>query len=341
MPPRNGCLVLTYHRITDAPDLEDSLCVSRNTFDNQMAYLREHYTVLSGEQVASMISSRAQFPPGSCLITFDDGWADNYSNAYPILLKHDLPATIFLATDFIGSNKRFWHSMLEEVLFLGPEHRILERLDALTLAIPDVIPRLKAILHISAKQRRKHIYSFIEFMKGKDRSERELLCQEVVRMLGEQNLCITPAMLSWEQVREMSRKNVSFGAHTHTHALLTQLQTQEITNELYDSKVIIESQISKTVQLFCYPNGDYNQCVVELTEKAGYVAAFTCDPGINLPNDPPFELKRMHVLESMSVTPCGKYMESFFAAELSGVRRLLKSQIKGNRSKILGSGQYS
>ena len=107
-----GLLILTYHRISEDVVADDPLQVSAATFARQMAFVKHHLHVISGEELAACVARRMPVPGRSCLITFDDGWADNYSRALPVLTGHGLPAVVFLSTDFVGTARVFWHENL-------------------------------------------------------------------------------------------------------------------------------------------------------------------------------------------------------------------------------------
>ena len=136
---QSGLTVLTYHKISDAPDIHDSMKVSKTTFENQIIYLKKYYTIISGDQLADILIHGNAFPENSCLITFDDGWLDNYTNAFPILKKHEVPAVIFISTDFVGTNTTFWHENLKEYLSrMKPEtFEVLKRGNAFPREIED------------------------------------------------------------------------------------------------------------------------------------------------------------------------------------------------------------
>jgi len=117
----NGLLVLTYHRISDELDIQDPLKVSMENFEKQILFLKENYSIISGEQLADIITNKRLFPPKACLITFDDGWRDNYTHAFPILKRYRVPAIIFISTDYIGTDKMFWHEKLKKILIKMPD----------------------------------------------------------------------------------------------------------------------------------------------------------------------------------------------------------------------------
>jgi peptidoglycan/xylan/chitin deacetylase (PgdA/CDA1 family) len=110
----SGVPVLNYHQIND--EAHNVLTLSSKEFDAQMAYLQKAgYTTISPDQLLDYFQNGKELPPNPILITFDDGYEDNYRVAYPILQKYNFTATIFVITDFVGHNGRFltWKQIKE------------------------------------------------------------------------------------------------------------------------------------------------------------------------------------------------------------------------------------
>jgi len=123
------CLILMYHRITahsggsgaQARGSRDSQCgISRQNFEGQMQFLMEHMNPISLSFLVKSLQNRSPIPPRSVVVTFDDGYADNYFNAYPVLRKYRIPATIFLVTSYISTGKRFWWDQLRAMVQRNP-----------------------------------------------------------------------------------------------------------------------------------------------------------------------------------------------------------------------------
>src|SRR5215510_12205168 len=118
---RNAVIILTYHRVIEQWDnvLEYSqpgMVVTVSTFERQLAILRQHFEVVTLDAVLANGHPSPGASRPRCVVTFDDGWRDNYDLAFPILRRHDIPATIFLTTDFIGTDRAFWHTELTYLL---------------------------------------------------------------------------------------------------------------------------------------------------------------------------------------------------------------------------------
>ncbi|MFH0731633.1 MAG: glycosyltransferase [Candidatus Omnitrophota bacterium] len=194
---KDGVRILMYHRVSDNRPY-DRLCVKVGEFRKQMEWLKEHFEVVGLKEVSSWAKK--------VVITFDDGYEDNYTNAFPILKEYNLPATVFVATESVGKE----------------------------------------------------------------------------------------GFLSWDQIQQMSRNAIEFGAHTLNHVKLAGAAIEEAKLEIEGSKKIIESYGLKC-DFFCYPKGDFNAEVKFLTAKAGFKVACSIKPGANLPGQDQFELKRTEV----------------------------------------------
>lgn len=118
---RGRIVVLMYHRVL--PKNADShsasaIVASVETFNRQMRFLRRFFNPLTLEQFNDVLNGRRSMPPKACLVTFDDGWFDNHAHALPVLREHRVPAVIFAATGFVGTDRCFWQERLTRALFL-------------------------------------------------------------------------------------------------------------------------------------------------------------------------------------------------------------------------------
>ena len=321
----NGLLVLTYHRISDELDIQDPLKVSMENFEKQILFLKENYSIISGEQLADIITNKRLFPPKACLITFDDGWRDNYTHAFPILKRYRVPAIIFISTDYIGTDKMFWHEKLKKILIKMPDSVDRQNLKkVLDQWPPDVAKSIFDILKSSLSRRYPIINDLIIFLKGFDPQKNDELNFKLETLFHNDD-DNSPVMLSWEQVKEMSQSNICFGSHTKSHAILTQISKNKLPEELGGSKKGIEDRLGKPVYFLSYPNGNYNQVIIDAAKDVGYLASFTCLPGVSVSCEERFEMKRKHIREDHALGLNNEFSERFFRIELSGIRGYLKS----------------
>lgn len=319
-------MVLTYHRILDEPDFQDPLKVSVANFEKQILFLKKDYQILSGKEVGDIIRKGQPFPQNSCLITFDDGWRDNYTHAFPILKKYEVPALIFISTDYIGTSKVFWHEQLVKIFSKMPSHFQIEKHKSTLNKWPhELCKRMIDISESGLDERQTKIHELTVYLKGFNLETIDQIKQDIERFWENGESENYPLMLSWEEVQEMLRNNICFGSHTKRHVILTRTDEDKIKEELFESKERIESKINQPVYFLSYPNGDYNDFVIKIAREAGFLASFTCNPGTNISSEHPFELKRNHINEDSSLDWNGYFSELFFKVELSGIRLYLKS----------------
>ena len=320
-----GPLVITYHRISDVPCPFDPLVVSSETFEKQIVFLRKHYRILSGLELVYLIQSRDRVPPQSCVITFDDGWRDNYTHAFPILRRYTVPALIFLATDFIDTNKIFWYERLKGLIHCIAENFDQEDRSGYLKGWPqDLAIKMKKLFVSELTKRLYLVQDFIIHLKSYPPDRINDLIHMLEENLGSMGLEYTRTMLSWDEVQEMAGENIIFGSHTKTHALLTTISESETVTELTDSKNVIEEKLSEQVYFLSYPNGFYNAKIASLAKELGYLAAFTCNSGENYPGINPFEFRRKHLREDRSMGLNGQFSELFFKISLSDVGDLIQ-----------------
>lgn len=323
-----GCVILTYHRITDEASSGDPLIVSVDQFARHVEFLKSRFTLLSAHEVGEIIRSQTHFPDRSCLITFDDGWKDNYTHAFPILQAFQAPAIIFLTTGYIGTSKRFWHDRLNSLLFSLPFSCVGGKgtcpSDWRAASVDDVIREVSAI---PVSSRRALIEEITQAWKWFGDYEREWRIQEIESTAAISSEVTTSVMLSWDDIAVMAGAGIEFGSHTVSHMLLDQASGREMRSELRASKEALEYRLKQPVEFVAYPNGNYNDEVLAASKECGYLGGFTCEVGSNVTSDRPFVLKRKHVLNELSIGWNGQFSETFFATELSGIRHIVKSTI--------------
>ena len=175
------------------------------------------------------------------LITFDDGWLDNYTNAYPILKKCGLPAVIFLPVDFISTGKNFWQERMSAILFAVCEDAGAESLRQLARI------GLESLVTLSPEKAKKTIKEYISRLNRSPIEERDAVISSLLAYARSLSFAgnSTDAFLSWEQVREMILGGVSFGSHSFRHEILTELTSEDVIEEVNMSKVMIEEKIRK------------------------------------------------------------------------------------------------
>lgn len=271
-PP--GLVVLAYHRVYDMGDEDAFACdpelVSADvaTFRWQMEHLRRHWNPVSLTEAVDAAEQGRALPPRSVVVTFDDGHADNHDHAWPVLREFGIPATIFLATEYIGSGTTFWFDRVATLMHRAPAglHR-LERL-SLDVGLVDIAAR-----RLACKQ------ALARLKLLPDAARREALAEiEAVLGAGVVARSAPTAALTWDQVRAMATGGVEFGSHTVSHPILSMLPPEQLDHELGSSRARIERETGRPCDLLAYPVGKayaFNDEVIDAARRHGYRAALS------------------------------------------------------------------
>ena len=294
---RKELAILAYHRVLAHWDEEsfefdpELISASVEEFHWQMSYIREHYSPVTFRHVLNHLNGTSSLPPRPIIVTFDDGFDDNYVHAFPVLQALHVPATIFLSTGYIGQTQTYW---FEWLFFLCNQ--------AAAIKMPVRIGSAEFRLSDNIAQRRVEIEKILSHAKRLPDTELRSELEKLKRELGLE----LPAAgfpqsrpLSWDQVREMAACGIEFGSHTVTHPILANLTQNRLNDELRESKVNLERQIKCPVDVIAYPVGGkfaFNSEVVGAVRNAGYKIATSYIPGINcLKSLDLFSLRRLHV----------------------------------------------
>jgi len=264
--------VLAYHRVLPPEvarqfNMQESMWISADTFSDDITWMRSHGDIVDLETILdfSAPNKRPMFS-----ITFDDGWGDNYKYAFPILKKHNIPATIFLVTHAIETGRLFW---VED--FLYKVAQLLERKPGST--INDILLRhySKAGIKLEKSTDTKRLAEgFAELLKPFSQGERDALLNDLYRDLEIDPEPLCDQILKWSDIVDMSEHGIEFGSHTHTHEILQYADNAVVERELELSRDIIAEKTGKPVRYFCYPNARYRDENADLIKQAGYEYAF-------------------------------------------------------------------
>ena len=289
-PPRRGSLIYILHQITD-PSTPFRHGIALDLFEAFCQHLHRHAQVLPLEELEERRRNGLNCNR-AVAITFDDGYADNYHLALPVLRKYNLPATVFVTTGFINRTCSPWSSRLALLLKNTPVERDDLVLDDVALLLSTEKERLKTQGRLSAHfqnmdpERREPLMTQLE----------ELLQVDISDELNNE-------MLTWDQLREMDEYGFCAGGHTVSHPFLSRVSTADAEREMRDGREEIEQRLGRKVRVFAYPNGkeaDYNNDVMQAAERAGFEAAVTALPGANTMNRNPFDLRRVGIYGTLS-----------------------------------------
>jgi len=311
-------LILMYHRILPAEDPssileEPGMIVTPDSLKMHLETLQDYLEFMALEEWVDRRSQARPLPPIACAITFDDGWADNYEYAYPILASMQIPATIYLVSAMIGKTETFWPERLARLIKIVSdpqsthiEHQELDWLHALypehrrQTSLPDR-ETISAIIQRAKQYTDETINGLLD------------AAEESVGIAASALDPVSADILNWEQINTLADSGlVSFGSHTCHHLRLTPaIPEATLIQEIVDSKKVIEEKTAAQVSSFCYPNGDYTDQALSCVRQ-NYRSAVTTRSGWNTKNSDAHTLKRIALHEDISSDPIS------FLARVSG-----------------------
>jgi len=301
-------LILSYHRVVDDFEGERKRCIpglliSRETFRRHLEEARRSgYELASLETALEVMAGRRAAPRDLCVITFDDGYRDVYLHAFPILKALGVPATVYLPAAFIGTDRRFNHDRLFHLAGMALRSRT---------PVPLLEPVAAGKTTLSAA---------LDDYLGEVRTD------EAIALIGQLEKAVCGPLLpesgevmSWDEVREMQRAGISFGAHTLGHCVLTTEPLEVVEREVRGSREWIERELGAPVRDFAYCNGWYSDVVVQVLARCGFRSAVTTEDYANAVGGDPFALKRKVLHENFSVGLGGTYSAPLTACHLDDV----------------------
>lgn len=293
-------VVLMYHRVLPAGAdtfSADSICVKPETFARQMTFLRRYFRILSIAELAEHLDSGRELPSRSCVVTFDDGWRDNFDYALPILREQQVPAAIFVATDYIGSEDCFWQERLARLMFnaVNANPAAREQVEQI-VGDPGLGER-------GAAEQRRIVRDAVDGLKVLPQAEIAALEARVRATLGSAVNSGEDRFMDWEQVALLTKgSRVTVGSHGCSHTPLTKLPEDRAAFEVDDAGKRIAQAVGVPTASIAYPNGNHNDAVVRFTRAAGYRLGFTTDKGLIGDVRDPFRLPRINIHEGASST---------------------------------------
>src|SRR5688572_30196720 len=246
---RDKVLILTYHRFSRETN---PLKTSAGEFAAHLEYLSNHNRVLDLSEAVEYLQNGKTLPPNATVITIDDGYADAYEIAFPLLKKHQMPATVYAVTDFLEKKCWLWTDLMRYILSHTEKENIaicFEN-DKIESVLSDELQRLKLAGRVN---------SLLKKMPDdlKDKKLAEIAASLAVEIPEKPARDFAP--LSWENVREMDAENVRCESHTVSHPILTRVGADDLDFELKNSKKRLEEFLEREIEHFCYPNGSLSE----------------------------------------------------------------------------------
>ena len=243
--------VLVYHKILD-----------KDQFEKQIQYLKQNFDIINPSLLDEYFIEGKMLPENALMITFDDGDASLYKNAFPILKRETIPAIIFVITDLIETNDPFWWDEIE--YFLGKEkgnNKVWE-------------------------------------VKTWPNQKREEYIQKL--RSGSNKESFKYSQLSFGELEEMQKDGILIANHSHTHPMFDKCNDVELEKELFDSTSKLKEH-NFNFDYFAYPNGNYSERAEKKLKEFGIKYSFLFDHKINKGKINPLRISRLKVNDNTPI----------------------------------------
>jgi peptidoglycan/xylan/chitin deacetylase (PgdA/CDA1 family) len=279
--------ILMYHRVLAEPDPLQPGLVHAAQADQQFKLLSELFNVLPLHEAAAHLK-QGSLPRRTLCITFDDGYRDNHDVALPLLQRHGLTATFFIASGFLDGGRMFNDYVLEAVRRIPDGRLSLGTLDLPALELGDIASRRAAV------------HQIVRTIKYGGLEQRQLVCDELAHAASAP--LPVDLMMSTEQVVDLARKGMSIGGHTVRHPILEQVDDVAAREEIRANREALTSILGEPPLTFAYPNGkprsDYSARHALMVRGAGYEAAVSTAVGVSDRDADLFQLPRFVITEA-------------------------------------------
>jgi peptidoglycan/xylan/chitin deacetylase (PgdA/CDA1 family) len=308
-------LVLMYHRILPKLDEraqfeEPGMIVTPESFSLHLEILNKRFTFVRLSEWIKKKNNGSRLPAMACAITFDDGWADNYEFAYPLLQENSIPATIFLVSELVGTSHRFWPERLARLIVsISSEPKKYQSHPVL----PWIMELSKTDRIQDIDQTNEGISQIISRAKEMNDEDIHARLDSIEHELGFNSFDSKPSLLNWNQLSEMTNSGlIDAGSHTCRHIRLNADTSDAVLQqEIITSKKQIERHTGHTVTSFCFPNGDYSPQALAMAREH-YACAVTTCPGWNTAKTDNYLLRRFNIHEDVTSD------KTAFLARISG-----------------------
>lgn len=294
--------ILIYHRVLPEPDAMRPGEIDAARFEAQVAFLADHFTLMTVTDAAAALRE-GRLPKRAACITFDDGYADNWTVAHPILARHGARATVFIATGYLNGGRMFSDTVIEFVRRVPGPVLDLSSAGMGVHPVATVEERLKAVTALQVQ------------LKYLAPDEREALLH---RMLAAQPVGEMPddLMLTDAQLKQLADAGHEIGGHTVDHTVLTTVTPEGARAQVQAGRDHLAALLGRPVRSFAYPNGrpvrDYDAGHAAMLRELGFEAAVSTAPGVALPGADLFQLPRY--------TPWGNSTAMFAARMMRNAR---------------------
>ncbi len=276
-------MVFTFHRITDSNPNDYFMSydqgLDKTVHQNQIEAIDSYFKTLTIAEFVKIVTNEKKLTKNSALITYDDGDYDFIQNALPALQKFNCPATIFVPTDYVDSDKKFWHLQISNLMhYISWEgwQDIVRESSTFPNSIATIIKSAQTEETFNRFEICPKLVNALDKMMQAELDS----CVEKMVSISRLEYKLPIRCMTWEELKHISKFKIDIESHSKTHRKMAQLSDEEISREAVISKEMLETKLLKNVLSICYPAGSFDDRVARASSEAGYKVGFTTQSGI-------------------------------------------------------------
>ena len=293
--------VFIFHRVRPSFDPLFPNELDADRFDQMLIWIKNWFNVIPLDDAVCRLKDNT-LPERAASITFDDGYADNREVALPILLKHNLTATFFIATGFLDGGRMWNDTIIESVRACSSQQLDLSLIALGKCEVGSVQEKQDAIAAIISK---------VKYCAVDDRID---LTKRIAELAGV--VSPTDLMMTTKQLVELRNAGMQIGAHTVSHPILASVNISEARREMIEGKVFLENLLGEPIRLFAYPNGkpgvDFSREHAVLAKEVGFEAAVSTAPGCASSGSDPYQIQRFTPWDRTKLRFGMRLIQNFF-----------------------------
>ena len=291
-------LILCYHSVSDrrveqSAIIDPGITVSADRFEQQMNILQKEYHPITLDNLADWLEHKKSFPRRTVAVTFDDGFADNYHIAAPIMEKYDIRGAIYLAVDAVRRQELPWYCRLHYLFYKAAE-------TAFILCDPETGGDWHCYNTVE-KNAAERFYAQSCVVLGEEQLSQRI--EQIETWFGyklDLSNCSPVGMMTFEQARELRQRGHIMGSHTLSHGTAGLLTAEQLQREIGEANQILEQELGEPVQHFSYPHPyqidpQWNEDSLQKTQTIGYKTAVLTRQGSVKKNANPLLLPRLYI----------------------------------------------
>ncbi len=299
--------VLAYHRIGErdphSPWDGDLVSAAPETFRQQLAFVKRYFSPITSEQLILWKKGRFAMPRNPIVLTFDDGYLDNYRVALPLLLEVGVVADFFICPWNIENRRLFWWDKIAYCLRKT-------RRESITLTYPESI-RLELATEESMQTARRTVLRIVKHTPKLDIQALVDELQQRTEVNFDEQGEAEKLLMGWDHVRSLRRAGMGVGSHSYSHPILPLADDETARREMLRSRLAIEKELNERVSALAYPVGCFSNGTNALARQEGYEIAYSyCSGASFLRSADLFEVRRVAVESYMSLA----YFQTMVAA---------------------------